>query len=49
MYFQIDVLINYFLQLRRAETITWENFIQEKQEPGSTKGISSCRDETFCM
>ena len=35
--FQIDVLINFFIPLRRAEAITWENFVPEKRDPGSTK------------
>ena len=26
-YFQTDVLINFFIPLRRAEAITWQNFV----------------------
>ena len=36
-YFQTDVLINFFIPLRRAEAITWENFVSAKLNPGSTK------------
>ena len=36
-YFQTDVLINFFIPIRRAEAITWENFVPTKQDPGSTK------------
>ena len=35
-YFQTDVLINFFIPLRRAEAITWENFVPAKRDPGST-------------
>ena len=35
-YFQTDVLINFFIPLRRAE-VTWENFASAKRDPGSTK------------
>ena len=41
MYFngflQIDMLINFFILLRRAEAISWENFVPENWDPGSTK------------
>ena len=36
-YFQTGVLINFFIPLRRAEAITWENFVPAKRDPGSTK------------
>ena len=36
-YFQTDVLINFFIPLRRAEAITWKNFVPPKRDPGSTK------------
>ena len=36
-FFQIDMLINCSIPLRQAEVITWENFVPEKREPGSTK------------
>ena len=35
-FFQTDVLINFFIPLRRAEAITWENFVSAKRDPGST-------------
>ena len=36
-FFQTVVLINFFVPLRRAEAITWENFLPVKRDPGSTK------------
>ena len=36
-YFQTDVLNNFFIPLRRAEAITWENLVPAKRDPGSTK------------
>ena len=36
-FFQTDVLINFFISLRRAEAITWEKFVPAKQNPDSTK------------
>ena len=49
-YFQTDVLIKFFILLRRAEVITWENFVPVKQDPGSTKeGTLSYQNESFCM
>ena len=36
-YFQTDVLIKFFILLRWAEVIAWENFVPVKQDPGSTK------------
>ena len=36
-YFQTDVLINFFILLRQAEVITWENFVLAMQDFGSTK------------
>ena len=36
-YFQIDVLINFFIPLRREDAITWKNFVPTKRDPGSTK------------
>ena len=36
-YFQTDLLINFFIPLRRAEAITWESFVPAKRDPGSTK------------
>ena len=38
--FQTDVLINSYIPLKRAEAITWENFVPAKRDPGSTKGGS---------
>ena len=35
-FFQTDVLINFFISLRWAEAITWENFVPTKRDPGST-------------
>ena len=35
-FFQTDVLINFFNLPRRAEAITWENFIPVNRDPGST-------------
>ena len=32
-YFQTD----FFIPLRRAEAITWKNFVPGKRDPGSTK------------
>ena len=39
-HFQTDVLINFFIPLRRAEAITWKNFVLAKRDPGSTKEAS---------
>ena len=36
-YFQTNVLINFFIPLRRAEATTRENFVPAKRDPGSTK------------
>ena len=36
-YFQTDVLINFFTPLRRAEAITWENFVPAKRDHDSKK------------
>ena len=36
-YFQTDF---FFILLRRAEAITWENFVPAKRDPGSTKAGS---------
>ena len=36
-HFQTHVLINFFIRLRRAKVITWENFVPAKRDPGSTK------------
>ena len=36
-FFKTDMLINFFIPLRRTEVITWENFIPAKRDPGSTK------------
>ena len=36
-FFQTDVLINFFIPLRRAEAITWENFVPGMRDLGSTK------------
>ena len=30
-----NVLFNFFIPLRRAETITWRNFVPAKRDPGS--------------
>ena len=32
-----NVLFNFFIPLRRAETITWENFVPAKRDPGIIK------------
>ena len=42
-------LINFLVLVRRAEAITWENFVPAKRDPGMEykRGIPSCRDETF--
>ena len=37
MYFCGYLLINFFIPVRRAETITWENFFPAKRDAGSTK------------
>ena len=34
-FFQTDVLINFFIPLRRAEAITWENFVPANRYPNS--------------
>ena len=48
VFFSTDVLINFFVPLRRAEAITWKNFIPAKWDPGQYKrGIPSCRDDNF--
>ena len=36
-FFQTDVLINFFIPLRQAESITWENFGPGKRDLDSTK------------
>ena len=36
-YFQTDAVINFFIPIRRAEAITWKNFVPAKRDPGSTK------------
>ena len=36
-FFQTDVLINFFIPLRRAEAIAWENLIQAKRDPDGSK------------
>ena len=36
-YFQTDVLINFFIPQRRAEAISWKNFVPATRYPGSTK------------
>ena len=36
-YFQTDELINFLIPLRRAEAITWKDFVPAKRDPGSTK------------
>ena len=44
--FQTDVLISFFIPLRRAEAITWQNFVAAKRDPGSTvEGLE--QDGTF--
>ena len=35
--FQIDVLINFFIPLNRAEAITWENLVPAKRDLGIKK------------
>ena len=37
MYFYGYFLIKFFVALRRTEAITWENFVPEKRDPGSTQ------------
>ena len=37
MYFYGYFLINFFIPLRQAEAVTWENFVPANQDPGSTK------------
>ena len=37
MYFDAYVLINFFIPLRPAEAIKWENFVPAKMDPSSTK------------
>ena len=32
-----NVLFNFFIPLKWAETITWGNFVPAKRDPGSTK------------
>ena len=36
-YFQTNVLINFFIPLKRAEAITWENFVPAKLDPRCKK------------
>ena len=36
-FFQTDGLSNFYITLRRAEAITWENFVPSKWDPGTTK------------
>ena len=36
-FFQTNEFINFFITLRRAEVIIWENFVLAKQDPGITK------------
>ena len=36
-FFQIDLLINFFIPLRWAKSVTWKNFVLAKRDPGSTK------------
>ena len=36
-YFQTDMLINFLIPLRRAETITRQNLFPAKRDPGRTK------------
>ena len=36
-FFQSDELIKFFILLRQAIAITWENFVPAKRDPGSTK------------
>ena len=40
-YFPTDVLINFFIPIRRAEAITLKNFVSVKRDPDSTKDGSS--------
>ena len=35
--FQTDVLLHFFISLRQAEVIAWENFVRAKRGPGITK------------
>ena len=37
MYFYVYFLINFFIPPRRAEAITWENFVPAKGDPGCTR------------
>ena len=36
-FFQTDLLINFFIPLKWAEAITWENFVPAKRDPVSPK------------
>ena len=36
-FFQTDVLINFFILLKRPEAITRENFVPAKRDPDITK------------
>ena len=36
-FFQTDVLINFFIPLRRAKAITWGYFVLVKRDPGNSK------------
>ena len=36
-FFQTDVLITFFIPLRRTEAITWENFVPGKRDRSSAK------------
>ena len=40
MYSMDIFLIKFFVALRRTETITWENFVPAKRDPGSSKAGS---------
>ena len=48
-FFQTDVLINFFIPLRRAEAITWENFFPAKRDPGSHRGKSNFLGQFLTM
>ena len=36
-FFQTDVIINFFIPLRRAEAIAWENFVPVNRDSSSNK------------
>ena len=48
LFFQTNVLINFFISLRRDEATTWESFVSANRDPGSTnKGSRLARMKLF--